>query len=98
MKCNVPECGNLGTVRGLCQTHYNGAVRLIKKGLTSWERLEAEGKVLKAGTGRKPQELGAASKWLLGGGVGPVQGSQKAKEAPEAVEAPLEMEPGEERF
>jgi len=47
-KCLYPGCESAQKVRGLCQTHYQYALRLVKRGKTTWEALEAEGKALPA--------------------------------------------------
>ena len=43
--CLVPNCGIASRTRGLCLNHYASAYNLVKAGHTSWEKLEAAGKV-----------------------------------------------------
>lgn len=44
--CLVPGCGDDGErIRGVCRAHYAIALMLINRGKTTWERLEAAGKV-----------------------------------------------------
>jgi len=39
-------CGRKAVSRGLCHAHYMAALRVVKRGETTWERLEARKKVL----------------------------------------------------
>jgi len=44
-KCLVPGCNsNDRGARGLCSGHYNTAMAYVKKGLTTWQKLEKNGK------------------------------------------------------
>jgi len=43
-KCLYPPCNNPPKCRGLCDGHYNTALRLIKKGQVSWDQLVAAGR------------------------------------------------------
>ena len=58
--CLVPGCTADEFSRGLCVTHYQNARRLIKRGKTSWEKLESLGKSV----GRKNKERGATAFFL----------------------------------
>jgi hypothetical protein len=51
--CLVPDCGAGVVTRGLCWRHYAKALRLIKKELTSWDKLEKSGKSLPTDHGKK---------------------------------------------
>jgi len=46
--CLYPDCEKPPKVRGLCQSHYSTALKLIKEELTTWEELVAAGKALEA--------------------------------------------------
>lgn len=61
LKCLYPDChsknnGKKKFVRGLCEYHYNEARKFINGGLTTWEKLEKEGKAIFKGAGR-PQDF-----------------------------------------
>lgn len=43
-RCIVPGCRNHAHFRGLCSCCGSAAARLVSKGLTSWEKLEKQGK------------------------------------------------------
>ena len=63
--CLVPDCtygGNKTGCRGLCHTHYHGALRLVKAERISWAKLEAAGKALPPSRARG----GPLSRWFLG--------------------------------
>lgn len=47
LQCVVPGCIAQRRSRGLCDLCYKMAFRAIKEGITSWARLEAEGKCLR---------------------------------------------------
>jgi len=62
--CLYPNCQSkqpLGRARGLCNTHYQAAYLLVKKGRTTWEDLEKRGKVKPIA----PWYAGTVSKWFL---------------------------------
>ncbi len=65
MKCIYPGCERERVSRGLCNSHYNLATKLVKKGETSWEKMEAAGKCLKL-TG-PPRQKRTRSAWFLEG-------------------------------
>jgi|TARA_R110000851_G_scaffold33206_8_gene88459 hypothetical protein len=44
--CLVPKCNQEEQTRGLCNTHYIYASRLVKKNLTTWLSLERKGKCI----------------------------------------------------
>jgi hypothetical protein len=56
--CIRPGCNSPAKIKGLCLSDYTSAARLVKKGKTTWEELEAKGKVL-------PNKRGNKSKWFL---------------------------------
>lgn len=56
--CLYPGCINRVHSRGLCNSHYQQAWKYIKAGLTTWEELEAAGRV------REPRS--DFKSWLLG--------------------------------
>jgi len=43
--CRFPECEGRVHSRGLCRSHYQQAWRYVIEGETSWQKLEATGKV-----------------------------------------------------
>jgi hypothetical protein len=45
-KCLVPDCHRHPTARGLCHICYNIALKMVKRGETTWEQLAASGKAL----------------------------------------------------
>jgi hypothetical protein len=48
-KCLYPKCGNSGDhSRGLCRNCYQRAAALVHLGKTTWDELEAHGKILKS--------------------------------------------------
>ena len=57
--CLNPECKIEARVRGLCDSCYNAAGRLVREEKTSWEKLEKAGKVRPHKTKTKRTE------WLL---------------------------------
>jgi hypothetical protein len=60
-KCLNPKCQSKAKVRGLCPACYVRANEVIKKGLTTWKKLEAAKRVL------PPQrQLKSTVEWLLG--------------------------------
>jgi len=61
-ECLNPQCNNKAVTRGLCNTCYTMARRLIRKGVTSNKWLVANGKMLEANHNRPNK--GA---WLLKG-------------------------------
>ena len=48
MKCLFPRCKKKENSRGLCRGHYGAALRAVKAKVTTWKRLEREGKSKKA--------------------------------------------------
>ena len=60
-KCKAPGCTDQHKTRGLCEKHYLQARRLVKIGVTTWEALEAAGKVDKVGANTLEFK-----NWLLG--------------------------------
>ena len=67
-RCLNPDCEQPALAHGLCRTCYKAARYLIRKGLTSWKRLEAAGraKPLQRSRGGSPR-----SQWLLYGKSAP---------------------------
>lgn len=47
-RCAKPGCGGLVKSRGVCNCCYQGYNQMVKRGETTWEQLEAEGKTLPA--------------------------------------------------
>ena len=71
--CLFPPCLNGTLARGLCNTHYRTAARLVKEGLTTWEIMEKAGKSVPTRyAGGRGQ--GAAAKWLTEAAEQPVEG------------------------
>ena len=59
-KCLNPNCKRKARTRGLCGTCYVTAYNLVKKGRTTWAKLEASGKA------RPPVNRGGkVTTWLL---------------------------------
>ncbi len=46
-KCLTPNCGKKPRTRGICNTCYITANRIVQLGKTTWEELEANGLCLK---------------------------------------------------
>lgn len=61
--CLTPECGKPGRTRGLCSRCYTVARRLVKDGRTTWDALEAKGRVSKPARSRGKE---AVESFLLG--------------------------------
>jgi hypothetical protein len=62
-RCLTPECVRVALTRGLCAACYAVARGMVKDGVTTWEVLEANGKVL--GRGGKNGTLRAKARaWL----------------------------------
>lgn len=60
--CQFPGCQHPRIAgRGLCPNHYSAALRLIKTGATTWEKLEKEGRT-------RPSTAHNVSDWFLFGG------------------------------
>jgi hypothetical protein len=59
-KCLNPNCRRPAHVRGLCAVCYVRANEVIKKGLSTWEKLEAAHKIMPS----KRQKI-FTRKWLL---------------------------------
>lgn len=57
-KCLNPNCSNEATTRGLCPTCRATVQRLVASGKTTYEKLEAAGKIL-------PKSQGKTTAWLL---------------------------------
>ena len=60
-KCLNPNCNRAAHCRGLCNSCYQVAFSLVKRGKTTWENLESAGK-------SKPaikQSPSKATEWLL---------------------------------
>jgi len=47
--CLFPDCPSPRVSRGLCRTHYQTALHLIRRGLTSWKSLEGQSKAAPPG-------------------------------------------------
>lgn len=60
-KCLNPKCTSKAKVRGLCSSCYVRANEVIKKGLTTWKKLEVAKRVLPPQRQKK-----STIKWLLG--------------------------------
>ena len=60
-KCLNPKCSTPAKVRGLCPACYVRANEVIKKGLTTWNKLEATKRILPPQRKRK-----STVNWLLG--------------------------------
>ena len=43
--CLYPTCERESKARGLCHSHYQTALRLVKEGLSTWDRLEELGRL-----------------------------------------------------
>jgi hypothetical protein len=57
-----PECGSGHVVaKGLCQKHYQVAFNLVKRGRTTWDELERQGKVR-----QKIRRDGSYANWFTG--------------------------------
>lgn len=56
-KCLNPNCKRAALTRGLCANCYQAAIRFIKTGVSTWAKLEKEGKA-------KPKKLKWSSKHL----------------------------------
>ncbi len=41
MKCLIDECNNVAKTRGLCLICYQAASAIIKRGNTTWKKLES---------------------------------------------------------
>jgi len=57
--CIRPNCGKPAMTRHLCPTCYQTASNLVRRGLTTWEKLE------KKGCNRTLRKLSEIKKWLL---------------------------------
>lgn len=44
MKCINPKCETEAIARGLCKACYYAVKKWVTNGVTTWEKLEAEGK------------------------------------------------------
>jgi len=63
--CIYPDCPSEFYSRGLCIKHYGVARRLVNASKTTWEKLEASGKVLKCG----PRGVRGLDKWFIPDGT-----------------------------
>lgn len=43
-KCLNPGCKRTAATRGLCHSCYNAVAGYVRRGLTTWENLERQGK------------------------------------------------------
>lgn len=59
-KCLVPECKNIAVTRGLCNSCYSYARKLVSRKQATWEQLEKNGKILP----KNSQDF--KMKWFLG--------------------------------
>jgi len=57
--CLKPDCGREAVRRGLCNSCYQTVLRLIMLGMTTWDKLQHEGKVL-------PPARHRNAEWFLG--------------------------------
>ena len=48
--CIIKDCGRPHNARGLCNSHFATSAMKVKNGITTWEKLEKEGKALPAMT------------------------------------------------
>lgn len=66
--CLVPDCGKKPYIRGLCNSHYPEACKVIQKKKTTWDKLVAAGKALPPKRKIKPEPTAKEKfhKWLLG--------------------------------
>jgi len=55
-ECLNPRCKDGVYARGLCNSCYQVAIRIVSAGLTNWESLEKKGKSLPLGVSRKVSE------------------------------------------
>lgn len=62
--CLMPECKSPQKYRGLCESCYQSASRLIRLGRTTWETLEEKGWAYPANSGAPLSN--PASKAILG--------------------------------
>jgi hypothetical protein len=60
-KCLNPKCQHEAKSRGLCSACYVRAHEVVKAGLTTWKKLEANGKILPS-----QRQKASTKKWLLG--------------------------------
>lgn len=51
-KCLRPDCVRVAEVRGLCTYCYQSAARAVRRGKTTWEKLQAAGKITESSRGR----------------------------------------------
>lgn len=63
--CLVPRCGAQGRSRGVCATHYQIALRLVRAGRTTWASLEARHKVLPPQTTHNDMSHADTPPWLV---------------------------------
>lgn len=65
--CLRPGCGAKRRTRGLCEACYRIALTLTRAKRTTWEKLEAAGRITKMVRGR-PTSAALRESWLLGNG------------------------------
>lgn len=61
-KCLNPTCGRIANARGLCNSCYGTAARLIRENKTTWAILESQGKAHPAYNNRRYR---GTIDWLL---------------------------------
>lgn len=59
-KCLFPNCKRKVVRRGLCNTCYQTAYRLVQTERTTWKELEDKGKAISA-----PPKKGQITEWFL---------------------------------
>lgn len=74
MKCLNPKCQSKGTRRGLCLTCYQVARALVIANQTTWEALEAKGKVKPLRTAGSIRT--AAMHWMLSDEITPTPNNE----------------------
>lgn len=65
-KCLTPSCGKVGTrSRGLCESCYQDAWRMVKHQKASWKQLEAMGLCRPPRPGKRPSKFSIAARSVL---------------------------------
>lgn len=72
--CLRPGCGLPPLNRGLCQACYQTVLLLVRRSLTTWEKLVKQGKALPP---RHRCRRGEISAWVLGKKFIPTKGEKK---------------------